>query len=38
MLKSLFKKYGVATIGQLHELAKDSGIKLIAYTMMDVMA
>ncbi len=38
MMKSMFKKHGVATIGQLIELAKDSGVKLIACQMtMDVM-
>ncbi len=38
MMKSMFKKHGVATIGQLLELAKDSGVKLIACQMtMDVM-
>ncbi len=38
MMKSMFKKHGVATIGQLLELAKESGIKLIACQMtMDVM-
>ena len=38
MMKSMFKKHGVATIGQLLELAQESGVKLIACTMtMDVM-
>ena len=38
MMKSMFKKHGVATIGQLLELAKESGVKLIACQMtMDVM-
>ncbi len=38
MMKSMFKKHGVATIGTLLELAKESGIKLIACQMtMDVM-
>lgn len=38
MMKSLFKKHGVATIGQLLDLAQKSGVKLIACTMtMDVM-
>lgn len=38
MMKSMFKKHGVATIGQLLDLAKESGIKLIACQMtMDVM-
>ena len=38
MMKSMFKKHGVATIGQLLELAKESGIKLIACQMtMDVL-
>jgi peroxiredoxin family protein len=38
MMKSMFKKHGVATIGQLLDLAKDSGVKLIACQMtMDVM-
>lgn|SRR5512143_574819 len=38
MMKSMFKKHGVATIGQLLALAKESGVKLIACQMtMDVM-
>jgi peroxiredoxin family protein len=38
MMKSMFKKHGVATIGQLLELAMESGVKLIACQMtMDVM-
>lgn len=38
MMKSMFKKHGVATVGTLLELAKESGIKLIACQMtMDVM-
>ncbi len=38
MMKNLFKKHGVATVGQLLELAKESGVKLIACQMtMDVM-
>jgi len=38
MMKSMFKKHGVATIGQLLELAKEAGVKLIACQMtMDVM-
>ncbi len=38
MMKSMFRKHGVATIGQLIELAKESGVKLIACQMtMDVM-
>jgi len=38
MMKSMFKKHGVATIGTLLDLAKESGIKLIACQMtMDVM-
>jgi peroxiredoxin family protein len=38
MMKSMFNKHGVATIGQLLDLAKESGIKLIACQMtMDVM-
>lgn len=38
MMKSMFKKHGVATVGQLLELAKESGVKLIACQMtMDVM-
>ncbi|HEX9052801.1 MAG TPA: DsrE/DsrF/DrsH-like family protein [Anaeromyxobacter sp.] len=38
MMKSMFKKHGVASIGQLLDLAKESGIKLIACQMsMDVM-
>ncbi len=38
MMKSKFKKHGVATIGQLLALAQESGVKLIACQMtMDVM-
>jgi peroxiredoxin family protein len=38
MMKSMFKKHGVASIGQLLALAKESGVKLIACQMtMDVM-
>jgi peroxiredoxin family protein len=38
MMKSMFKKHGVATIGQLLDLAKEGGVKLIACQMtMDVM-
>ncbi len=38
MMKSMFKKHGVATIGQLLDVAKESGVKLIACQMtMDVM-
>ena len=38
MMKSMFKKHGVASVGQLLELAQESGIKLIACQMtMDVM-
>lgn len=38
MMKSMFKKHNVATIGQLLELAKESGVKLIACQMtMDVL-
>jgi len=38
MMKSMFKKHGVATIGQLLELARESGVKLVACQMtMDVM-
>ena len=38
MMKSMFKKHGVATIGQLLDLAKESGVKLIGCQMtMDVM-
>jgi len=38
MMKSMFKKHGVATVGQLLDLAKESGVKLIACQMtMDVM-
>ena len=38
MMKSMFKKHGVASIGQLLEVAKESGVKLIACQMtMDVM-
>ncbi len=39
MMKSMFKKHGVASIGELLELAKESGVKLIACQMtMDVMS
>ena len=38
MMKSMFKKHGVASVGQLLELAQESGVKLIACQMtMDVM-
>jgi peroxiredoxin family protein len=38
MMKSMFKKHGVATISELLNLAKESGVKLIACQMtMDVM-
>jgi len=38
MMKSMFNKHGVATIGQLLDIAKESGVKLIACQMtMDVM-
>lgn len=38
MMKSMFKKHGVASISTLLDLAKESGIKLIACQMtMDVM-
>lgn len=38
MMKSMFKKHGVATIGQLLELAQEAGVKLIGCQMtMDVM-
>lgn len=38
MMKGMFKKHGVATIGQLLDAAKESGVKLIACQMtMDVM-
>jgi len=38
MMKTMFKKHGVATIGQLLALAQESGVKLIACQMtMDVM-
>ena len=38
MMKSLFNKHGVATIGQLLDLAKEAGVKFIACQMtMDVM-
>jgi peroxiredoxin family protein len=38
MMKGMFKKHGVATVGQLLELARESGVKLIACQMtMDVM-
>ncbi len=38
MMKSMFKKHGVASIGELLGLAKESGVKLIACQMtMDVM-
>jgi len=38
MMKSMFKKHGVASVGELLALAKESGVKLIACQMtMDVM-
>ncbi len=38
MMKAMFKKHGVASVGQLLDLAKESGIKMIACQMtMDVM-
>ncbi len=38
MMKSMFKKHGVASIGELLGLAKESGVKLIGCQMtMDVM-
>jgi peroxiredoxin family protein len=38
MMKSMFQKHGVASIGQLLSLAQESGVKLICCTMtMDVM-
>jgi peroxiredoxin family protein len=38
MMKSMFKKHGVASIGELLKLAQESGVKLIACQMtMDVM-
>ena len=38
MMKGMFKKHGVATIQQLLDMAKESGVKLIACQMtMDVM-
>lgn len=38
MMRSMFKKHGVATIGELMALAKESGVRLIACQMtMDVM-
>jgi peroxiredoxin family protein len=38
MMKQMFNKHGVASIGQLLELAKEAGVKLIACQMtMDVM-
>lgn len=38
MMKSMFKKHGVATIGELLDLARESGVRLIACQMtMDVM-
>ena len=38
MMKSMFKKHGVASIGQLLDLARDCGVKLIACQMtMDVL-
>lgn len=38
MMRSMFKKHGVATVGQLLELAKEAGVRLIACQMtMDVM-
>ena len=37
-MKGMFKKHGVATIGQLLSLAQESGVKLIACQMtMDVL-
>ena len=38
MMKSMFSKHGVASIGQLLDLAREAGVKLIACQMtMDVM-
>jgi len=38
MMRSMFKKKGVATIGQLLDMAKESGVKFIACQMtMDVL-
>jgi peroxiredoxin family protein len=38
MMRGMFKKHGVATVAQLLELAKESGVKLIACQMtMDVL-
>jgi peroxiredoxin family protein len=38
MMKNMFKKHGVATIGDLLQIAKETGVKLIACQMtMDVM-
>ena len=38
MMRSMFKKHGVATIGELMALAQESGVRLIACQMtMDVM-
>ncbi len=38
MMKSMFKKHGVATVGDLLRIAMESGVKLIACQMtMDVM-
>lgn len=38
MMKSMFSKHGVPTIGQLLDLAREAGVKLIACQMtMDVM-
>ena len=38
MMKSMFKKHGVASIGQLLSMAQESGVKLIACQMtMDVL-
>ena len=38
MMKSMFKKHGVATVGELLSLAQESGVRLIACQMtMDVM-
>lgn len=38
MMKAKFKKHGVASVGHLLDIAKESGIKLIACQMtMDVM-
>jgi len=38
MMKSMFNKHGVASIGQLLDIARESGVKMIACQMtMDVM-